>query len=332
MGVSGETGPTIYDVARAAGVAPSTVSRALAKPGRVSFKTAENVRRVAEELGYRSGRMDLAGPERRTGMLGMIVADIANPVFVGMIRGADRESTAHDLTLLVVESQESVDVERRAVDRLTPVVDGLILSSSRMSVPSIRGLAKRTPVVVLNRAVSEVASVVSDNVNAIKKATEHLAGLGHRSVCYLAGPDASWADGVRWRGLKEAGVELDLPVRRLGPFPPTIRGGSEAAEQWSDRPATAVIAYNDLMAIGFVQAVIAAGRSVPRDVSVVGFDNIVDARLVEPPLTTIAAPLVSIGSTGVSYLVNRREWRPETAGPVLLPARLVVRESTGPRR
>lgn len=330
MGVSGESGPTIYDVARAAGVAPSTVSRALAKPGRVSFKTAENVRRVAEELGYRSGRMDLAPPPRRTGMLAMIVADIANPVFVGMIRGADREALAHDLTLLVVETQESEEAERRAVARLTSMVDGMILSSSRMSVAAIRALAKRTPLVVLNRTVSEVASVVSDNVNAIKKATEHLAGFGHRSVCYLAGPDASWADGVRWRGLKEAGIELELPVRRLGPFSPTFSGGAEAAEQWAARPTTAVIAYNDLMAIGFVQAVIAAGRRVPDDVSVVGFDNIVDARLVDPQLTTIAAPLVSIGSTGVAYLVSRHEWMPETTGPVLLPARLVVRESTGP--
>ena len=330
MGDGGGTGPTIYDVARAAGVAPSTVSRALAKPGRVSFKTAERIRRVAEDLGYRAGRMELLVPARGTGVLALIVADIGNPVFVGMIRGAEREASGHGLTLAIIETQESEAAERLAVDRLTATVDGFILSSSRMPDSAIRGLAKRKPVVVLNRTVGEVASVASDNVRAIKKATEHLIELGHTSICYLGGPGASFADGMRWRGLKEAGMELDLPVRRLGPFLPTIRGGTEAAALWLVRPTTAVIAYNDLMAIGFMQAVIAAGRRVPQDVSLIGFDNIVDASLVEPGLTTIAAPLVSIGSTAVAQLVSRRTASGE-AEPVLLPARLVLRQSTARR-
>jgi len=127
------------------------------------------------------------------------------------------------------------------------------------------------------------------------------------------------------------GHELDLQVRRIGPFLPTIRGGVDAADRWRLRPTTAVIAYNDLMAIGFLQTVIAAGRRVPEDVSVIGFDNIVDAGLVEPGLTTIAAPLVSLGSTAVAYLSTRRNLETETREPVLLPARLVLRGSTGPR-
>ena len=110
-----------------------------------------------------------------------------------------------------------------------------------------------------------------------------------------------------------------------------MRGGSAAAEQWLQRPTTAVIAYNDLMAIGFVQRVTAAGLNVPRDVSVIGFDNIVDAILVEPHLTTIAAPLVSLGSAAVARLVkNSQRERAGAEKPVLLPARLVVRGSTGP--
>ena len=323
--------PTIYDVARVAGVAPSTVSRALSKPGRVSFKTAEHVRRVAEQLGYRSQKMERPVSARGTGMLAIIVADIANPVFFGMIRGAERAAHAGGFTMLMVETQESEPIERDAVDRLLPLVDGVILSASRMGDQAIRNVAKRTPVVLLNRTVAEVSSVISDNVHAIKKATEHLVGLGHTSICYLAGPEASWADGMRWRGLREAGLDLDLQVRRLGPFLPTIRGGSQAAEQWAARPSTGVIAYNDLMAIGFMQGVMAAGRSVPRDVSVIGFDNILDGTLVEPHLTSIASPLVSLGSAAVSHLLRNRRAEAATAEPVLLPARLVVRESTGPR-
>ena len=136
---------------------------------------------------------------------------------------------------------------------------------------------------------------------------------------------------MRWRGLREAGLELDMHVRRVGPFLPTIRGGAAAAEEWMVKPTTGVIAYNDLMAIGFIQAVTAAGRSVPGDVSIIGFDNIVDAVLVEPHLTTIAAPLVSLGSAAVARLLkSRRSERVEAAEPVLLPARFVIRGSTGP--
>jgi hypothetical protein len=195
--------PTIYDVARVAGVAPSTVSRALSKPGRVSYQTAEHVRRVAEELGYRTGRMERAVSERGTGLLAIVVADVANPVFFRMIRGAERAATGLGFTVLLLETQESESTERQALDRLIPEVDGVVLSSSRMSDAAIRSLAKRTPTVLLNRIVSEVSSVVIDNVHAIKKATEHLAALGHTSISYLGGPRASWADGARWRGLRE---------------------------------------------------------------------------------------------------------------------------------
>ena len=313
-------------------MAPSTVSRALSKPGRVSFKTAEHIRRVAGELGYRSGRMELPLSARGSGVLALIVADIANPVFVGMIRGAERETSQRGLTLAVVETQESPESEQRAITRLEGTADGFVLASSRLSDTSIRALAKRKPVVVLNRTVGEVTSVVSDNVQAIKKATEHLTAFGHSSICYLSGPEASYANGMRWRGLKEAGLELDIPVRRIGPYLPTMRGGADAAAAWTERPTSAVIAYNDLMAIGFMQAVAASGRHIPGQVSVVGFDNIVDAELVEPGLTTIAAPLVSIGGTAVALLLNRTAQPDADArAPVLLPARLVIRGSTGPQ-
>lgn len=149
---------------------------------------------------------------------------------------------------------------------------------------------------------------------------------------YLAGPEASRADGMRWRGVREAGHELELKVRRIGPLLPTMRGGSSAAEAWAQHPTSAVIAYNDLVAIGFIQAVCRAGFRVPQDVSVVGFDNIIECTLIEPRLTTLAAPLVSLGSVAVNHLVRRTQ-RPlgDYDDLVVLPSRLVIRESTGPR-
>ncbi|HKX14024.1 MAG TPA: LacI family DNA-binding transcriptional regulator [Propionibacteriaceae bacterium] len=321
---------TIYDVARIAGVATSTVSRALSNPGRVSFKTAEHVRKVAEEIGYRSAALERALPVQRTMMLAMIVADINNPVFHGMIRGAERTAMHAGYIMLLVETQESEHTEKQALSRVLSAVDGVILSSSRMPDSSIRDAAKHRPLVVLNRIVSQIPSVAGDNLNAMRKASEHLAGAGVGEITYLAGPETSWSDGMRWRGVRAAGQELDLKVRRIGPNVPTMAGGGLAATKWLGNQTRGVIAYNDLLAIGFIQAVMLAGCRVPEDVCVIGFDNILDSSLVEPRLTTIAAPLVSLGSAAVNRLL-KRSWheQAELAEPVLLPTRLVVRDSTG---
>jgi DNA-binding LacI/PurR family transcriptional regulator len=326
-----ERPPSIYDVATAAGVAPSTVSRALSKPGRVSFRTAEHVRQVAAQLGYRAETRQrrLEGPS--TSMLAMVVADITNPVFFGMIRGAERTALHAGYTLVLAETQESETAERALLERIRPSVDGIILTSSRMSDAVIRTVAKTAPIVVLNRLVDQVPSVASDNVKAVKRAVEHLVGVGHRSLTYLAGPEASWADGMRWRGLLEAGHELDIKVRRIGPSLPTLAGGRQAAEQWLTAPTTGVVAYNDLVAIGFLQAMREHGIDVPGEVSVIGFDNIRDAELIQPALTTIASPLRSLGSAAVNHLL-KTSLIPQQRGDdsVVLPARVVVRASTGP--
>lgn len=328
---AGRARPTsIYDVARAASVSPSTVSRALSKPGRVSFATAERIREVADRLGYRARpahrELDPEGP--RT--LVMMVADITNPVFFGMIRGAERTAMHAGYTLVLAESQEAEEYERQALERLLPSVAGLILTSSRLGDGEVRTLAKQTPLVVLNRLVDQVPSVACDNIRAMKKVVEHLAGLGHRTITYLAGPEASWADGQRWRGLLEAGHELDLTVRRLGPFIPTLAGGRHAATVWEGARSSAVVTYNDLLALGFLEGVTAAGVSVPEQVSVVGFDDIREATLVRPALTTVRSPLVSLGSAAVNHLLKTHTLPVRTDDRVVLPAQVVVRGSTGP--
>lgn len=327
---SGSGRVTIYDVARAAGVAASTVSRALSQPGRVSYETAERVRAAAASTGYRAATIRRRPPEERTSLLAMVVADIANPVFSGLIRGAERTAGHAGCTLLVIETQESERAERDALARVLPVTDGTILTSSRMTDHAIREVARQKPLVVLNRTVAQVPSVTTDHVRAVKKASEHLATGGVGAITYLAGPEASWADGMRWRGLREAALELGLRVFRLGPHLPTLAGGAAAAAAWRQRPTDGVIAYNDLVAIGFLRAVTAAGVRVPDDVSVLGFDNIGDGELVTPSLTTVAAPLVSLGSAAVHHLLRAPSTRPDDAQPTQLPARLVVRSSTRP--
>jgi DNA-binding LacI/PurR family transcriptional regulator len=160
-----------------------------------------------------------------------------------------------------------------------------------------------------------------------------LAKFGVRAITYLAGPEASWADGIRWRGLMEAGQQLDLKVCRIGPCAPTMSGGALAAKRWMQNATPGVIAYNDLIAIGFIRTVLRAGHRVPEDIQVIGFDNILDAALVEPRLTTIASPVVSLGSAAVSHLLRRAEHKAsDPAKPVLVASRLIIRDTTGDKR
>jgi LacI family transcriptional regulator len=151
-------------------------------------------------------------------------------------------------------------------------------------------------------------------------------------MAYLAGPEASWADGMRWRAFREATQELGLKGRRLGPFAPTLAGGLSAAQALTTHSATATIAYNDLVAIGAMRGLTRLGVEVPRDMSVVGFDNIFGSDFCTPPLTTVAAPLRHFGTFAVQRLLN--QVRTSSLGlstPALLPAKLVERGSTARR-
>ncbi len=323
--------PTIYDVARVAGVSPSTVSRAFARPGRVSHHTAQRIFSAAVEVGYRSAHVaGIQHPDRqRTSMIALVIADIRNPVYAEMVRGAEAAAAEAGYIMLLAHTQESEQKERQALERALASVDGIVLSSSRMSDSAIRMMAKQKPLIVMNRAVKDVASVVTDNPRGIRRAAEHLGELGHRTITYLAGPEASWADGMRWRSLREAAMELELTVRRTNPNHPTISGGEAAAKEWLRHRTPGVIAYNDQMAIGFIRALQQNGLTIPGDVSVVGHDNSYGAAFITPSLTTIEAPLYSLGATAVNNLLAFAAGaRSQSNQPVVLPTRLLVRNST----
>lgn len=325
---------TIYDVARAVGVAPSTVSRAFARPGRVNAETAERIRAAATQLGYRANPLARALSTSRTQMLALMVSDVTNPFYSELIRGAQTAASDAEYTVLLVDARESDTVEREALERVLPAVEGVVIGSSRMSDSAIRTIAKQTAMVVLNRSVADVPSVVSDNPRGMRRAAEHLGELGHTSITYVAGPEASWADGVRWRALREAGYELELGTRRIGPFAPTVAGGARAAADLAAQSpaATAAVAYNDLMAVGLIRGLEHAGLQVPEDISVVGFDDILVSQLVTPPLTTVAAPMHTMGHTAVrNLLAIIKGAQAATGDAFVLPTKLVVRGSTAQR-
>lgn len=323
---------TIYDVAEAAGVSAATVSRTFARPGRVNAETAERIRRVAAELGYRVNPTAQALPTGRTCMIAVVVSDVTNPFYAEIIRGVQHAATEAGYNMLLLDAQESGRREREMLERTLSTVEGIVLATSRMPDLAIRMIAKQRPTIVLNRKLGDVPSVVTDNPLGMRRAVEHLGELGHDRIAYVAGPEASWADGTRWQAAREAGLELGVHVRRIGAFEPTVAGGASAATELLDNPASAVIAYNDLMAVGLIRALTAAGVRIPRDMSVVGFDNIFAAELVTPALTTVAAPLYAMGTTAVRQLLAMiRGTRLGPAEPAVVPSKLVVRASTAHR-
>ncbi len=323
---------TIYDVAKAAGVAPSTVSRTFARPGRVNADTAARVRAAAEQLGYRANPIGHAAGSR-TRMLGVMVSDVANPFHAALIRGAQLSANAAGYELLLLDCRESGVRERTALERVVPVVEGFVIASSRMPDSALRSIAKQRPTVVLNRQMSDVACLVSDNVSGARAALDLLAEQGHESVVYLSGPEASWAEGVRFRTVRDHGTALGIHTHKIGPYLPVFEGGLTAARVLLEKPPTAVIAYNDLMAIGVMNGFIRGGLQVPEQVSIIGFDDILMARLTLPTLTTVAAPIRQMGQTAVSNVVAMINGaKRQSLEALVLPVTLKTRGSTAARR
>jgi DNA-binding LacI/PurR family transcriptional regulator len=331
-----ERRPTIYDVAHEAGVAASTVSRAYSRPGRVNSETAQKVFRAAARLGYRSARFDPDGHHpggRQThNAIGLVVADVTNPFYGEIIKGAYEAAREAGYQLILSHTNESPEVERQTIENELDQVDGIVIASSRMTDSALRMVAKQKAVVLLNRTIPEANCVLNDNERGIRRAAEHLGMLGHDNILYVAGPETSWSNGVRWRALREAATELSLYVRRIGPNEPTILAGFSAARRVAELDATAVLAYNDPLAIGVMKGLRKLGVGVPDDVSVVGFDNIIFDELVEPALTTVASPLYRMGFMGVQNCIAVALGARPSGPPLVLPVRLVERQSTAARR
>jgi LacI family transcriptional regulator len=321
----GKSNPTIYDIAKVAGVNPSTVSRALSTPGRVSAKTQKL---IAAELNYQVNPFARALPTGRTNTFGLIVADITNPTFFDIIRGAETTATQRDYTLVLAESAESAVTELTAARRLMATVDGLILASPRTDDDNIRTLARDKPVVVINREVDGVPCVVPDVNKGISEAVRSLAANGHTKVAFVAGPPQSWMSARRWEGVRAACDWSRLEAVRLDSTKPTVDGGRQVARDVRASGVTAVLTYNDLLAIGLMQELQAAGIVVPDQISIVGFDDIFGADFTTPPLTTVRSPLGECGAGAARLLLDLLHGS-EPSGTLRVETELVLRGSSG---
>ncbi len=325
------SGPTIYDVATAAGVATSTVSRAFSTPNRVSARTREHVLAVAAKLGYRPNPHARALLSGRHHTVAMVVSDITNPHYFEFIRGAEMRAKASEYTLVLVNAEESPRIEYDQIQRLVPSVDGFVLAASRLPDENLAQIAGQRPVVLMSRELPGLPSVVLDHAQGCRQIVEHLASLGHRHLIYLAGPRGSWMATTRWSALKVAAKDLGLRAQRIGPFTPKASHGGAAADGALHSGATAIVAHNDLLAIGVIQRLTQRSVKVPEDVSVVGFDNIFAADLCTPSLTTLGGAHAEVGRAAVEILLQAAGPTPLRENPpqVALPTQLILRSSTG---
>lgn len=334
MSEAGASPPTIYDIARAAGVNPSTVSRALNRPGRVSVRLGERIRAIADQMDYHANPNARALPTGRTRTVGFVVADITNPMIFDVIRGAEQAVTRHDYTLILVDSEESTKQENLNANRIMRSVDCLILANTRLSDGDIRYLAERKAVVLVNRQLDGVTSITPEIDKGISELIDHLVAVGHRTIGFLAGPAQSWMSARRAASLKARAEWAKLTLVDLGSEAPTIDGGRAAAGRVVRSPVTAVVAFNDLMAIGLIQELSLGGVSIPDDLSIVGFDDIFGADFVTPSLTTIASPLREMGDMAVEAGLSLTGMRSVVEGvrAPTINTRLVVRRSVAAPR
>ena len=319
---------TIRDVARELGVHPSTVSRTFSAPRMVSEETRKRVLATSARLGYRPNRAASALITGRTHNIGLIVADIANPFFAPLIRSAQQQARVRDYHLFVGDTDEDPDVEAELVLALAKQVDGVVLCSPRLSNPQIIELSAETPLVVVNRRVEGIPAVLMDVAGGARDAIEYLADLGHRDVGLLAGPRTSWTSREIRRAATRAAERRGARLTVFGPNPPTEHGGYSRAGAVAESGVSAVLTYNDLMAIGLMEGLDELKIAVPDRVSVVGIDDIPLSRLTRPKLTTIANPVMAAGRAAVDLLLQDPDG---SAGANLtLQTTLVVRDSAGP--
>jgi DNA-binding LacI/PurR family transcriptional regulator len=326
---NGRDAVTILDVARAAGVATSTVSRALTQPGRISESMRKHVLDVALELGYRPNPQARSLSSGRTRSLALIIPGVTNPYFFDLIRGTQIEAKIRGYRHVLVDTEGSAQLEEEYLQELAMSVDGVVLTGSRLSDERLVEIARRLPMVVVNREIDDVPSVVVDTSIAVTQALNYLASLGHSRVAFLGGPITSWSNRKRWEALQAASARLDIECLNLGHFGET-KSGAAAADAALHHKVTAGIFFNDMLAIAGLKRFAELGVSVPGDLSVVGCDDIFGADFCNPPLTTLTAPIDQVARTATNMLLTRLLGLPALRRHERIPAALTVRQSTGP--
>jgi LacI family transcriptional regulator len=330
---------TARDVARLAHVSTSTVSHVINGTRPVSPQLRDRVLAAMQDLGYEPNAVARSLKIKRSHTLGLIISDIANPFFTAVVRGVEDVAQAKGYMLIVGNSDEDPTKEEAYLRLLAARrVDGLILAPAGEPHPYLDRLVRDAfPLVFLDREVPQlpVPAVLLDSIVAAEEAVRHLIGLGHRRIGMIAGRSRISSTSDRIAGyrhaLAAAGIPYDQDLVVSGGS--RAEGGAAAAEallELRPRP-TALFTANNLMTIGAIGAVQARGLRIPEDIAVVGFDDFSWADVFRPRLTTVAQPTYELGRVAAELLVRRIDEGDTPPARVVLPGRLIVRESCGAR-
>lgn len=324
----------IQDVADAAGVSTASVSRFLAGQ---KVRSADAIRSAIEALDYSPSSIARSLKTGRHNAIGVIVPDITNPFFAGLVRGIEDQARSNGFDVILANSDEKPTQEEALVQALIKRVDGLIVAPIIEEDQSILALSKTSvPVVLVDRSVTSTNydSVLVDNIGGITMAVDHLVELGHTRIAFISGPLSSTPGRAR-----HTGYVLATATHNLDHHPEFIiegdfreESGAAAMRQlWklTNRP-TAVIVANNLMTIGALKALRELHAEVPTAMSIIGFDDLSFAELLQPPLTVIARGDNDQGSRAATLLIDRiHGTRTRSGEATTLPVELIVRRSTG---
>ncbi len=320
---------TFTDIAAACGIAPSTVSRAMSNPNRVSAEMYERIVRKARELGYESATLPAAGGRAARGTIALLLPNLTNPFNLDLIRGCQVQAQAAGFHQLLVTSEESAQVEANWLVELAQTVDGIVLASPRSQDALLNQIGERVPLVVLNREIPWVSGVLIDTAAGSALGLDYLVSLGHTRIAYARGPATSWTDAARFKALRAAAARHGAEVVPVGAFRPTLAAGAAAADAVMLTGATAAMFFNGTLAIGALGRFGHRGIRVPDDISVIGCDDIFGASFTSPPLTTISASGEQAGRAITDMLLSRFTTRDRSHRLDRIPTHLTVRESTG---
>ncbi len=332
--------PTLRNVADAAGVHPATASRALnpATRGLVNADTARRVIKVAESLGYRPNPIARGLKTAKSGTVGLVIPDLTNPLFPPIVRGIEDILEPAGYSGLIVNTDNDPERESAQIESLrSRQVEGLIIATALVDHPLLEQLHReRVLMVMVNRRTDglDVPSITPDDAAGIRLAVEHLASLGHRRIAHLAGPASTSTGVVRARAYRSAVRDLGLdddPALLTTCTHWTEQAGAHALRSLldDDVPFTAIVAGNDLVALGCYDVFAERGIECPTDMSVVGFNDMPFLDKLRPPLTSAAIPHQQIGAEAARMLLESIAEPSRPARSVMLPLSLVVRGSTG---
>jgi len=327
---------TMADVAREAGVSLMTVSRVVNEKGEVSPATRQRVLEIVERLSYRPSAIARGLATQRTGSLGLVMPDVANPFFSDVAHGVEHVAYAEGYNVFLCNTDEDPERELTVLQSLEEKqVDGVVLCSSRLDDGELETALAHHPAAVLVNCRLEgdgvVASVLIDDEVGGRMATQHLLHSGHKAVGFLAGPPASRSGQQRAKGYRAALTAAALPHNPdwTPHCFPVVQSGRETARHLLTAypELTAFFCYNDLVAVGALQACADLGRQVPDDIAIVGFDDIPLAALVIPPLTTCRVRRYELGAQAMRLLLDQIGGSPGECEEVVLQPELIVRAS-----